>query len=367
MFRIVISLLLLSFPFIQSAQDNLLDDPEILRVIHSAINANYAWEFSQAKYETAKVRQKYPDHPVVPFLMALNTYWANFPMIPDSPESDEFNQYIMECLEKAKQMLNKDSDNLEGIFFDLFGRAFYAMYWSDNGKSSKVFPHLNTLYRNTIKGFKLKESFPEFYFSTGLYNYYREAYPEKHPIYKPIARIFSSGNMSLGISQLEYCARHAVYVKAETKYFLSHIYMNYEADFTRASEYASELYKDYPNNYFYTANYLETLLFDKEYSLVPMLLQKLDSSGNRFAMSVRNVFMAMYIEKKEKKPDEAIPLYNIALEKLEYLNDFGAQYRALAYMGLHRCYAQKGLGPQADSYFKMAKSLTNFDYILNDR
>jgi len=60
----------------------------------------------------------------------------------------------------------------------LFGRAFKAMFWADNGKSGKVVPDLRTMYKRTKEGFELKDRFVEFYFSTGLYNYYIEAYPE---------------------------------------------------------------------------------------------------------------------------------------------------------------------------------------------
>ena len=367
MYRIFFIISILFIPSIQFAQDKLLNDPQVLDIIYSGIIESYAGNFRSAETYIELVRKKYPEHPVIPFLEAVNIYWENFPMNPASTAAEDFNNAIVECLNKAKIRVDKDPSDLEGIFFDLFGRAYYCMYWSDNGKTSKVFPHLNSMYKNTMKGFELKEVFNEFYFSTGLYNYYIEAYPEKHPVYKPIARLFSRGNKKLGLQQLNYCAEHSIYVKIETIFFLSHIYMNYEEDFDKASEYAAELYKNFPNNSLYTANYLEILLFNKKYILAPILIQRLEDQGSSYSKAMNQVFTAMFTEKKENNARLAIAHYNNALEKLEYLNEYGTYYRAIVYMGLYRCYSKEGLDLLAKKYLKMARSSTNFGYILNDK
>lgn len=367
MYRILLIFSLLSIPSLNFSQDNLLDDPQALEVIHSGLNASYAGNFELAESSIELVRKKYPLHPVIPFLEALNLYWKNFPINPASVEAESFNKAILECLDKAKIRIERDSDDLEGIFFDLFGRAYYCMYWSDNGKTSKVFPHLNSMYRNTMKGFDLKEVFSEFYFSTGLFNYYIEAYPEKHPVYKPIASLFSRGNKKLGLQQLEYCAGHSIYVKFEALYFLSHIYMNYEEDFDKASEYASKLYKEFPDNSFYTANYLEILLFNKKYFMIPLLLQKLEIQENQFSLAMKQLFTGMYTEKKDNNTEKAIAEYQNSLEKLAYLGEYGTHYRSIAYMGLFRCYSKNGFTSQAKKYQKLARSSTSFGYILNDK
>ncbi len=367
MYRLFFIISILLIPSLQFAQDNLLNDPQVLDIIHSGINESYAGNFRSAETSIELIRKTYPEHPVIPFLQAVNIYCENFPMPPASIAAEHFNNAILDCLNKAKNRVDRNPSDLEGIFFDLFGRAYYCMYWSDNGKTSKVFPHLNSMYKNTMKGFELKEVFNEFYFSTGLFNYYIEAYPEKHPIYKPIARLFSRGDKKLGLQQLEYCAENSIYVKVETIYFLSHIYMNYEEDFDKASEYAAELYKKFPNNSFYTVNYLQILLFNKKYSLVPLLLQRLEDQGNRYSLAIKQVFTAMFTEKEENNNQQAIQEYHIALEKLEYLNDYGPHYRAIVYMGLYRCYSKDGLDLLSKKYLKMARSSTNYGYILNDK
>jgi len=48
-------------------------------------------------------------------------------------------------------------------------------------------------------GIKNTERQPEFLYSSGIYNYYRVAYPELHPIIKPLM-VFSRREIKNGIS-----------------------------------------------------------------------------------------------------------------------------------------------------------------------
>ena len=365
--RIIITSLLIFIFLPMFSQGRLLDDPAMLEEIRTGIHCIYYGDFQSSENVIRKLENKYPFHPAVEFLMALQIYWKEFPLTPSNPASEKFTSLMLECVEKAEKMEEKNENDLEAVFFDLFGRAFYIMYWADNGKPGKVFPHMNQLYRNTLKGFEMKEKFNEYYFTTGLYNYYIVAYPEDHPSYKPVARLFSGGNKELGIKQLKYCAENAVFVRVEAKLFLSLIYLNYEQDLDKASEYAAELYREFPKNSYYTGKYLEILLYNQKYFFAPILIQRLEENPSDFSQMLSNLFRGMYLEKYNGDYQSAETEYLKALKLSEQYGDFSSYYNAIAWMGLGRCSKRNGDRHAANKYFKMAKSATNFEYILKDQ
>lgn len=349
------------------SQKNLLTNKRILDVIYDGLTSMYSYDFGPAHEALEEVRKEYPDHPVTPFFEGLITYWEYYPLIPGQSEADTFTFLMEDCISKAEKMLDKDENDIEGVFFDLFGRAFYVMFWSDNGKPGKVFPNLNQMYKETLKGFELKDVFNEFYFTTGLYNYYIEAYPEIHPVYKPVAMLFRKGNRDKGLKQLQYCAEHSVFLRVEARLFLSLIYLNYENDIKSAQEYASELYREFPKNPYYAGNYVEILLYNHKYFFVPIILDHLSEMNDDFARMQAHLYNGLYLEKSKIQNDDAVKEYNLALSMAEKYGAFASHYNAIAWMGLGRYYQERRDHSRAEEYFHKAKEATAYKYILNDR
>ncbi len=349
------------------SQDSLLNNEKILKVIYNGLTAMYGYDFGPAHEALEQVRKEYPDHPVTPFFEALITYWEYYPLLPGQPEADKFTTLMEDCISRAENMLDKDENNIEGVFFDLFGRAFYVMFWSDNGKPGKVFPFLNQMYKETLKGFEFKDVFNEFYFTCGLYNYYIEAYPENHPVYKPIAMFFRKGNRKLGLKQLKYCADNSVFLRVEARLFLSIIYENYEDDFKTAQEYAASLYNEFPGNPYYAGNYLEILLYNHKYFFAPVILDHLSEMENPFAVMQTHLFNGLYLEKGQHDWEKAADEYRQALNLAEKYGPFANHYNAIADMGLGRYFQAKGDRSEALEYFRKARDFTSYDYILKDR
>ncbi len=349
------------------SQKALLTNDRILGVIYDGLTSMYGGKFGPAHEALEQVREEYPDHPVTPFFEGLITYWEYYPLIPGQPEADKFVALMEDCVTRAEKMLNGDEDNIEGVFFDLFGRAFYVMFWSDNGKPGKVFPFLSQMYKETLKGFDLKDDFNEFYFTCGLYNYYIEAYPQNHPIYKPVAMLFRKGNKKTGLEQLKYCAEHAVFLRVEARLYLSLIYLNYEKDYRTAQDYAASLYKEFPANPYYAGNYLEILLYNHKYFFAPILLDHLSGMDNPFATMEAHLYTGLYLEKVKHDWDGAVKEYNLALYLAKKYDAFANHYNAIAYMGLGRYYRSAGNHTEASNYFRQARDATVYDYILNDK
>lgn len=363
----VITFILFFYFFSSNGQKRLLDNPDILPEVKKCLSYTYNFDFQNAKKMLEEIEEYTPSHPAVNFLKSLILYWEYYPIVPGHPREIEFVDLLENCIRQSEDWVKRDSKELEAIFFDLFSRAFYVMYWADNGKPGKVFPHINILYQHTMEGFDLKDVFNEFYFTTGLYNYYIIAYPEKHPVYKPFIIFFKEGNMPEGLKQLQYCAENAVFLRVEAKFFLTLLYLNYEKDFGKASEYAAELYREYPENSFYTGKYLEILMFNRKYFLTPVLLNKLKNKDTPFSQMQYHLYNGYFLEKSKKDIEAAKKEYEKALELSKQFKDFTDGYNSIAWMGLSRYYKKKGEISLSNRYFRYAKDGTGYEFILEDR
>ncbi len=349
------------------AQYNILDSTVIITEIRRSLNSTYNYQFEDARNSLEKVKKMAPNHPSSFFLEALIIYWENYPLTLDNRNSERFLSLVEESVTKSEIIIANDPENTEAIFFDLFGRAFYVMHWADNGKPAKVFPHLNRLYRQTLKGFELQEKLNEFSFTTGLYNYYIIAYPEKNKSYKAIALLFHKGDKEYGISQLEYCAENTLFLRVEAKFFLTLIYLNYENDKERASYYASELYREFPNNTYYRGLYALILMLNNKFSLADVLLMRLENAEDDFSIMQGHILRGYYLEKLNRNWEGALMEYKKGLEISLTYGDITSYLNAFTYMGMGRCnYKMKNIH-EAGKNFRIARSLTSYDYILNDK
>jgi hypothetical protein len=365
--KLLLLLVLLLFPVNGICQTRLLERPDLLEKIKSGLNYTYDMDFDKAREVLYDLSLDVPHHPVVSFLEALIIYWENYPLTPANPKSDVFIDLLEETIAQGKNMLDKDPDSLEGLFFELFARALFSEYWADNGKPSKVFPYLNALYRQTMKGMEVQDQFKEFYFTGGLYNYYMEAYPEKHPSYKPIKLLFHPGDKQKGLIQLNHCAENAVYVKNEARFFLTHIYMCYESNPSKASEYAAGLYREFPRNPLFVGKYAEILIYNNKLPVAEIIVNNLAKLPGDFALMQFHLYKGILNEKYRKDYESAFAEYNLALQLSEKYGDAGSNYNALAWMGLGRYYLFKNDPSRASHYFRLAENVSSYDYVTNDK
>jgi len=349
-----------------SAQDRLLAHPDRLDLVNECLQKTYNYHFTEARALQQKLYKADPLHPAYTFLDALIYYWENFPLIGSGPKSDLFIQKLDKTIDLADAMLEKNPDELEGLFFDLFGRAFRAMYWSDNGHPGKVIADLDNMYRVTVEGFDLVDEFNEFYFSTGLYNYYIEAYPRAHPVYKPVAALLRDGDTELGLRQLKYAIDHTTYLRVESLLFMTLLQLNYEKNFTLALNYASELYRSFPNNVYYMTTYAIILLRTGNYALAEVIGGKLDNIGQPFPSMAGKLIKAYLDEKYYFSYSRAKKEYAQVISETEEFGPFADQYAAIAWMGLARINKRYGDTQVANRCYKKAGSLTSYEYILMD-
>lgn len=364
-FCLGILLILLTFSRAFPQISNFLSDPVATEQAKRCIELTYDFSFDEAKILQKSLHRSYPEHPAPDFLEGLIIYWEHFPLMAGDPAVESFIDIMDEAVRKA-DLLNQDNEYpIEGVFFDLFGRAFKAMFWADNGKYGKLIPDLHRMYSNMLKGFDLKDDFVEFYFSCGLYNYYIEAYPDAHPASKPLLAFMRDGDRELGLLQLQYAIDNCIYLKAEALLFMSIIQLDYEADPDAASEYAAELYRNYPHNAYYWGHLIVIQLHRGKYEDVKLLLAKNSVGNSKFKKMITLLAEAFIGEQTNGNKNMASQKYEACLEIAEDYDDLGDMYKAICYMGLSRIAGSDHNISLREKYRKEAEKHTRYKIILD--
>lgn len=347
------------------AQSSILERPDLLSMADSCLDYSYNFEFAKARHYQKGLEKAIPDNPAPWFLEAMNIYWENFPLTPEDANSDRFIKLLDHCVELSGTLQDNESTRLEGIFFDLFSRAFKAMFWADNGKSGKVIPDLGPMYRHTKEGMVLMEQFNEFYFSTGLYNYYIEAYPQAHPSYKALVAFMQNGDRELGLEQLNYAINHTTFVKVQSILFMTILQLNYENDLEKAAFFAEGLYASYPQNLYFQGLLLVIYLYLEEYEPAGKLMNEIARQGDAYSKLLIAMGTA-YEEEVSGDIDMAESGYLSCIKLAEFIGPFTDTYMAIAYMGLSRIQEEKGMEKEAKKYAKKAEDFTAYTFIIGE-
>lgn len=347
------------------AQSSILERPGLMSIADSCLNHSYNFEFVKARHFQKELERTIPDNPAPWFLEAMIMYWENFPLTPEDVNSDRFNNLLDHCVELSVILQDNEPTRLEGVFFELFSRAFKAMFWADNGKSGKVIPDLGPMYRHAKEGFELMEQFNEFYFSTGLYNYYIEAYPQAHPGFKALVAFMQDGDRELGLEQLNYAIKHTTFVKVQSVLFMTIIQLNYENDLNKAASFAEGLHASYPQNLYFQGLLLIIYLYLEEYEPAGKLMDGIAKQEDAYSKLLIQMGTA-YKAEMNGDLDMAESKYFSCIELAESLGPFTDTYMAIAFMGLSRIQEEKGREKEAKKYAKKAGDYTAYTFIIGE-
>ncbi len=346
-------------------QHNILDSEKTQKAVEECLYATYGFNFDKAYSYESILRKELPQHPVSYFLKALIIYWEHFPLLPDDPATGDFELNMDLAIELSGDMLKLDPESMEGVFFDMHARAFKAMFWADNGKPSKVLSDIDNMYRSTMQGIEFKKKFADFYFSSGLYNYYIEAYIEKHPAYKPIALIFRKGSKELGLKELQLAIDNATYIRYEAMLFMSLLQLNYEKNITAAIDHAAGLYNLFPENIYYLGQYLIILCHNRNYTVASVLNEKLSAKKEPFHQMIYTLTSAFLDENHSKAPARAKTGYIDVISRAEKFGPVADLYAAIAYAGLARIAELEGDSNETRKLRRKSSRLSVYDFILD--
>lgn len=247
-------------------------------------------------------------------------------------------------------------------FLALSAHSLLTRFHADKGDYMAAIGEAKNAYSFMKKGFDLTEEYSEFNFPVGLYNYYREKYPELHPVYKPFMFFFRSGDIPKGLQQLEMSVNRNVFTKPEAGVFLVHIYLYYENNPAAALKNMQQLQEEYPENRFFRLQLAEVLLANNQYNNAAPHINFLLKQNDPFYKMAGQLFKGLYMEKKEQKMEEARKSYDQALQTGKILPYTANVYRSMAHAGLGRFYKAQNDLEKAKEAYKNALDLAYYEY-----
>ncbi len=342
-----------------------LTDPVLQQTILKALDNIYGDDFAEAEDHIRQLRTRYPQHPAGPMLRAIQLYWQYIPLSQNRTAPSQYVQACEQTLALAKKRLEKDENEPEGVFFALTAHSYLALKDHNEAELMKAVNEARQAYSYMKQGFDLTATNPEFYFTTGLYNYYVERYPMDNPIVKPMMWFFRSGNMPLGLRQIEIAARRAIFTRHEAAYYLAGIYLQHDNAPNRAAVWLKMLSERFPKNPVFLMRYIESLLLGNRYDEAQRLLPRLKAMPCPFLGVPSRFFEGLLAEKDAKNDTEAAAQYQAAVRE-KYMVPYTKEYHAMAYAGLARIAARANNHSLAKAYYQKALHLAEYKSIQTE-
>lgn len=348
------------------SQGALLDQPYALEIVKKGLFHIYNTESKRAEEYIRQVEALMPGHPVGPMMRALNTNWGSNPLEIGSEEFRKLNGFLQLSMDRTDQLLQNDPRDMEAVFFAMAINSWLAQFYDEDGATLKALNAAKKAYHYMKLGFEMLEQSPEFYFSTGLYNYYRVQYPESNPIYKPFMWFFRSGDKELGLAQLQRASEEATFTKAEASMYLAHLNLRYELKPQAAIKFSRHLVEQYPKNVFFKINYTEALLAGDKYQQAFPIIQKLVQEDKSFYKMSGEIFYGLYLEKYARDLQKAGKWYQQSLQTGNDLGRRADNKKSLAYAGLARIAHAQGQAETARAHYRQAHKLAQYHIVKDE-
>lgn len=343
-----------------------LRDTATLRMIKKCVYCTYNSQFAEARDIYSRISNKYPAHPVLNLLNGMRIYWENYPLVTSSAARSIFEKELHNCIELCEKKHNAN-DETEFLLMNLCARGMLLLFYADNGLSMEVIPLAGSTYQYIRRAFDYPDSYSDFAFFTGLYNYYREAYPEAHPVYKALSFMFPKGSKSKGLKELQKAARNSIVLKAESSTFLSGIMISFENNYDSATIYSKSLHELYPSNPQYLADYIKNMLLVKNYDEAEKLINDSEKGlNNSFCRAVHTIFNGIVQEKKYHDFEKAKKYYFEGARDISLFGDYGNDIKSYAYFGLSRLSDDKDGKHIKRTYRKKAMDLSSYRKLTFD-
>jgi hypothetical protein len=348
-------------------KSQILQDTATLKLVKENIDYIYNLQFIDARETYGKIITAYPEHPIVFLMRAMMTYWENYPLLNKTAAQVSFEEDLRKCIRLSEEN-NNPANEVEYLMANLCARGFLLLFYSDNHLIMEVIPLATSTYKYMMRSFDYTSSCPDLYYFTGVYNYYREAYPKVYPVYKSLVFPFPKGDMENGIRELQISAVKSVALRAESYFMLSWIILNFENKYPEALQYSKTLHELYPKNVLYQAIYIKNLLLIKQYDEAEKLISDLPVEvENKFFQAQLLIFKGILQEKKYNNNILAQQYYNKGISDISIVGHYGDEYAAFAYYGLSRITEARGEKQTSKIFRKEAAKLADFKEITFDK
>lgn len=358
--------ILLNFSNISAQELQLFGNEERIELVKRAGNYFYNMQPDSASIVIDSVRKIMPNHPIVPMLEALNIAWTEMPLRTTSKAFGAHMAALDRVIESSLVLQEAHEDHPEGVFFETSARGIKSEHYAREGSYLKSLSEARRMYSLMKIGFELVEEHSEFLFMTGLYNYFREKYPERHSVYKPFMWVFRSGNVELGLQQMDSATEVGVLTKIEAHLYIAYVYLRYEENTDKAKFYLENLVSEYPENSYFMSKLIECYVAKNEFTLALPLINSLAKKEDNYYKMCGEVFYGMYLEKEKSSLNQAQIYYEKALVSGQNYTLKGLFFRSLAYIGLGRIYEERQNQILARDFYEKAIELNESDAVTKE-
>ncbi|MCC5919624.1 MAG: hypothetical protein LAT68_05035 [Cyclobacteriaceae bacterium] len=330
--------------------------------IRPVLTQIYSGDFQSAEKMIKGLEAKFSGHPLIPFLRAMLMQNKYYPLKADHPQSEKYVKYLYETITNADRLKDKPEFEYELPFFYLSAYGYLAKHYGDQGSYTSAISRAQKAYDQLKKGFELTDVFAEYYFSTGLYQYYREKYPEVHPIYKSMVWVFPSGDKANGLKNIKIARDEAIFTSTEATIYLGHLYMRYENEPSKSFKYYRELTEDFPKNQVFAMSYCENLWLLGRHAELKDAMMVMKDSENAYFSKIYNMYNHLLDVYSQKKPLSENKL-TIMTEAFDEFADRGNHPKSIIYLAYARAYQSEGNSTLQKKYAKLAKSNAAYAHI----
>lgn len=230
------------------------DSTPFVQQYQKVLDPLYAYDFKTAIAQLES--EKSGLHLMQQSILTLHICWWH--IVSGYEESDEwltrYQNSIQQIIgeEKSQGKETDQMDENEKHLIVLNAYLFSARIEFLRGHYINGLTHLRTCIKMIEEAMSSKFNHPEIEFIYGLYNYYYAKAYEDYFLLRPILMQYPKGDTKKGISILKrYAIQGHKYLKVESNYFLTKIYLESEDNPTEALKYVDQNLQLIPNNMIY--------------------------------------------------------------------------------------------------------------------
>lgn len=326
--------------------------------VQKAYDKLYNEEWNEATQLLIPVYEKYKNHPVSNLIKASVLQMRYMPIESNVAKQREFLSELELCRAKSEQLLKQADVKAEVTFYLLASHGYIAQVHHNNGDFFKAAYEGKKAYNYMKDGFTLVNTNPEFNFTNGLYNYYREQYPVNHTEIKPIIVFFNKGDKQKGLMELNKAKNEAIFTKNEAAFMLLGINLKYENNSKEALKIASALFKKYPKNSTFKMRYVEALIRNSQKEEAAKVI----NSGFGNGRGLFELSKLLFLGQIETDANKAKAYYAQAI-KVSAKGHFVQDYKSMAYFGLADEFYNNGEITSAKLMLKKAKEIAGYTWV----
>lgn len=339
----------------------ILQDVEYKNKIVQALHKMYNFEFAETDKYINQIKEKYPNSPCAYTISYMKLYLQYAPLSQHPQIQKVYLANVNKALELAEKTLNTNPNDVECTFFAMSALGNLTAWQADSDQMMKAVNTARLAFPLVKKGMKMIEVQNDFLFTTGLYNYYIEQYPEDHPIVKPFMVFFGDGNKKLGLSQLDKSYRQSLFTGVESAYYCIYIYLKHENRPDKALTYVLNLLEKYPKNIMLLSRKAEAQLALGQTNEIAEIVAKLNQTGGGIYPIMADYFEGKAAMLKNNDATAEKKFLEVIKSKMEI--KYTKQYVSMAYIDLATLAVEAKKYDLAKQYLKKVDELAEYVWV----